>query len=372
MRKIESLFSKKKEVSNELDMVASVDNGSLEKAEQIANIVSAGLEKGDYSEINQQLSMLSQKNEGKHTFVFEHPNIISRFYAIEICMLISIIFVYFLFIGIATSLLSLEYPSLGLLIAVISAVVFVVNIAFVLKLISTIKFKSRYDVYEELLGYRSFEFIEDIAICSNQNEDVVIKDLQQASKQKLIPQGHFSNENIVFMVSNDVYNRYMEKPAVYDRYFRKIIKERKRIKSRDEKISQLVEAGERYVQKLNGYVLLVKDKGLSRKINRMENIVSMIFHEIDANPNRVQSLGVFLNYYLLTTDKLLEAYVTMDETQVLAKSTTQAYKEIELAINNIVSAFEEILEKLYEEQDMDITSDIAAIELSMKQEGLLD
>ena len=149
-----------------------------------------------------------------------------------------------------------------------------------------------------------------------------------------------------------------------------MIEERKRVKSRTKRISQLMEVGEQYIQKLNGYAALVKDKALSRKIGRIENIVSMIFHEIDVNPNQAQSLGVFLNYYLPTTEKLLEAYVSMDEKQASIKSATQTRKEIEAAINTIISAFEGILEKLYEEQEMDITSDIAAIELSMKQEGL--
>ena len=78
----------------------------------------------------------------------------------------------------------------------------------------------------------------------------------------------------------------------------------------------------------------------------------------------------FLNYYLPTTEKLLDAYVSLDEKQASGKNANQTRKEIEEAISTIVIAFEGILEKLYEEHEMDIASDIAAIELSMKQEGL--
>ena len=131
-----------------------------------------------------------------------------------------------------------------------------------------------------------------------------------------------------------------------------------------------METGEQYIQKIHGYGTLVKDKNVSKKISRMEHVVSMIFYEIDANPSQAQSLGVFLNYYLPTTEKLLDAYVTMDEKQLSGKQATQTRKEIEEVINTIVRAFENILEKLYEEHEMDIASDIEAIELSMKQEGL--
>ena len=49
----------------------------------------------------------------------------------------------------------------------------------------------------------------------------------------------------------------------------------------------------------------------------------MIFHEIDVNPSQAQSLGVFLNYYLPTTEKLLDAYVSLDEKQASGKNANQ-------------------------------------------------
>ena len=81
-------------------------------------------------------------------------------------------------------------------------------------------------------------------------------------------------------------------------------------------------------------------------------------------------MGVFLNYYLPTTEKLLDAYVVLDEKQATGKQSAQTKKEIEEAVSTIVTAFEGILEKLYEEYEMDIASEIAALELSMKQDGL--
>lgn len=131
-----------------------------------------------------------------------------------------------------------------------------------------------------------------------------------------------------------------------------------------------MEQGEQYIQKIHGYSTLVKDKSIARKIARMENLVSKIFHEVDVNPRQANSLGVFLNYYLPTTEKLLDAYVVLDEKQATEKQSAQTKKEIEEAVSTIVSAFEGILEKLYEEYEMDVASDIAALELSMKQDGL--
>lgn len=367
------LFSKKgANTLNTLEVVDSTKSGYIGEAERIANVVAAGLEKENYSGMNEQLSVIAQKDEEKDVYVFEHPGVISRYYAIALIVGVSLAFVYYLFIGAGTAYFSTnaELDSIAMFFVGVSSVVLLVNIALISKLVSAIRFKKRFDIYEELLGYKSLEFIEDIAICAKQKEILVIKDLKRATKRKLIPQGHLSRENRVFMVSNDVYDRYMEKPAVYDRYFQKMIEERRRVKSRTKRISQIMETGEQYIEKIYGYGTLVKDKNVSKKITRMKNIVSMIFHEIDANPSQAQSLGVFLNYYLATTEKLLDAYVSLDEKQASGKNANQTRKEIEEAISTIVIAFEGILEKLYEEHEMDIASDIAAIELFMKQEGL--
>lgn len=365
------LFSKKRSDSGtELEVTEATNTGYLGEAERIANAVAAGLETENYSGMNRQLATIAQQEEKKEIYVFEHPGVNWKFFAITLCVLLSIAFTYFLFIGVSTAYLSADHFSVGMFIAGISGTGLFINISLISSYTSSIRYKSRFDIYDELLGYRSIEFVEDLAFCSKKKEALVIKDLQRATKLKLIPQGHFSKDNIVFMVSDDVYGRYIEKPAVYDRYFQKELEERRRVKSRTKRISQIMETGNQCIEKIHGFGALIKDKTVSKKIVRMENVVSMIFHEIDANPNQAQSLGVFLNYYLPTTEKLLDAYVTIGEKQASDKNSAKAKEEIEDALNIIVTAFEGILEKLYEEQEMDIASDIAAMELSMKQEGL--
>lgn len=367
----DNIFSKNNVASgSDVEVVAATKAGHIGEAEQIAKVVDAGIKNENYSEMNKHLSIISHRIDEKEMYVFEHPGVISRYYAIALILLVSASFVYYLSIGALTAFLSEELHSIGMFLVCLSATIIIINIALIIKIATAIRFKSRFDVYEELLGYKSLEYIDDLAICSKQKASVVIKDLKRAVKRKLIPQGHFSAEYRVFMVADDIYTRYLEKPAVYDRYFQKVIEERQRVKSRTKRISQIMETGEQYISKIHGYGTIIKDKNVSRKIGRMENVVSMIFHEIDVNPKQAQFLGVFLNYYLPTTEKLLEAYVSIDENKASNKNTAQTKKEIEDAINKIVSSYESILERLYEEYEMDISADIEAMELSMKQEGL--
>lgn len=339
-------------------------------AERISQTVNDGVNSECYYVMNSRLEEISQRGEDEDVYVFEHPSIISRYYAITILIVISLVFAVYLFIGACTTKFSTELNVVGLFFVGASSAILTVNIALIMKLISVIRFKKRFDVYEELLGYKSMEFIEDIASCTKQKELRVIKDLKKAIKMKLIPQGHFCRQKNVLMVSDVVYERYMEKPDVYDYYFRKMMEERHRVKSRTKKIAQIMEMGEQYVGKLQGYSSMVGKKSVVQNIITMKNIVSMIFYEIDANPSQASELSVFLNYYLPTTEKLLDTYITMEEKKVSSKQEKQAKEQIEKSISLIIGAYGRILEKLYEEREIAITSEISAMELVMKQEGL--
>ena len=368
---LRKLFSKKQSTPSDiLEVEQATGTGYLGEAEQLANVVAAGLEKENYSGMNRQLAAISQRSAEKETFVFEHPRVNWKFFAITACLFLSAAFTYFLYIGVCTACFSDQLFSVGIIISIVSVLVFLINIILISKFISSIRYKARFDKYEELLSFKRLTFTEDLALSSNKTEPAVIADLQKAIRLKLIPQGHFSKGDLVFMVSNDVYEKYTEKPAVYDRIFQKKLDERRRVKSRTQKIAKIMETGNQYIEKINGFSTLIKDKSISKKLSKMENIVSVIFHEIDANPEQADSLGVFLYYYLPTTEKLLDAYVSIGEKQYSDKNSAMAQKEIEEAITTIITAFESILEKLYEEQEMDISSDIAAMELSMKHEWL--
>lgn len=340
------------------------------EAEQITNAVIAGLETENYSDMTLQLATIAPAKHEKAEYVFEHPSIVFKIIAMTVCVAATLLCLYFLFIGFATIFFSVEYLTIAISGIVASFILLFANIFLIVKFVSTIKFKLRFDIYIELLGFKSLEFVEELALCSKQKEPRVIKDLHRSVKQKLIPQGHFNRDNLVFMVSDKIYDKYMEKPAVYDRYFQKKIEERRRVEARTDRINQIMETGEQYIKKLNDFSSLIKNKTVSRKIARLVNVVSMIFHEIDVNPSNVQSLGVFLNYYLPTTEKLLNSYVTITESKISVSKLSSAKKEIEAALNTIIASFEGVLEKLYEEYEMNITSDIDAMELVMKKEGL--
>ena len=60
----------------------------------------------------------------------------------------------------------------------------------------------------------------------------------------------------------------------------------------------------------------------------------------------------------------------IDEKQIKGKSLEKTKKDIEGAIDKIIDSFEGLLDKFYQEKELDIATDISAMEILMKQDGL--
>lgn len=69
-------------------------------------------------------------------------------------------------------------------------------------------------------------------------------------------------------------------------------------------------------------------------------------------------------------DKLLKAYIELGEKNVIGSNARKMRKEIEETLDTLNHAFEGILDKFYQEQELDIMSDIAAMKMMLKQDGL--
>ena len=342
----------------------------LIEAKKAASIIDVGLKEHSLSDMNDELAKLSSYKDNKIKYVFKGYNYAPAYVVICLCIILEILFLVSLVIGLGTLIYSSTYRVYGIIGFSFSFLIILFNTYLVKHSISKIRFLKRYNRYEEILNYHSIELIDVLAEQADVLPSVVVKDIKIAIKSKLIPQGHIGRDDLIVMISDDIYNKYKEKQAVYDRYYRKLLEERARVKGRSEEIKKIMETGRKYIDKIHASKDIIKDKEISRKLEQMEKMVSWIFYEVDLNPTNTDKLGVFLNYYLPTTEKLLEAYIDIDQNERQKVTIKRLKNEIEVAIDFLNQSFEGILNMFYKEQEMDLLSDISAMEIMMKQEGI--
>ena len=69
-----------------------------------------------------------------------------------------------------------------------------------------------------------------------------------------------------------------------------------------------------------------------------------------------------MNYYLPTTQKLLDSYAEFEAAGVEGENLRQAKSRIESTMDSIVRGFEHQLDQLYKADAMDVDSDIRVME----------
>ena len=116
----------------------------------------------------------------------------------------------------------------------------------------------------------------------------------------------------------------------------------------------------------------IPDEVMSAKIDRIEEITGKILKYQKEHPNKEGQLRSFLNYYLPTTLKILRAYAQLDAQGIEGENISAAKKRIEDMMDQVVYGFERQLDKLFQDDAMDITSDVEVLENMLRKDGLSD
>ena len=96
---------------------------------------------------------------------------------------------------------------------------------------------------------------------------------------------------------------------------------------------------------------------ISAKMSRMEMLVDRIFDRVEEHPESVADIRKLMEYYLPTTIKLLDAYEDLDAQPVQGENIITAKKEIEKTIDTLNTAFEKLLDDLFQDTAWDLSSD---------------
>lgn len=109
---------------------------------------------------------------------------------------------------------------------------------------------------------------------------------------------------------------------------------------------------------------------LSAQIDRVGIITAKIFDYQKSHPEKSPQLHSFLSYYLPTTLKILRAYAQLEDQDVVGDNITAAMARIEGMMDKVVEGFEKQLDQLFQNDAMDITTDVQVLERMLAKDGL--
>ncbi len=112
----------------------------------------------------------------------------------------------------------------------------------------------------------------------------------------------------------------------------------------------------------------IADPVLSGQIDRLEDITARIFRAVEDDPAKRSRIDTFLNYYLPTTQKLLDSYAEFESAGVEGENLRQAKENIRRTMENIVEGFAHQLDALYKADAMDVDNDIRVMEAMLRRD----
>lgn len=234
----------------------------------------------------------------------------------------------------------------------------------------------RFRKYVKVIKDREYCEVKEIAQKTGRSVKAVVKDLKKMIRKGWFCQGHLDETENCLMTSNEAYSQYT---ALMERTKKEkaqreaaAAREKEEFSKLSPEVQKIVQAGDEYVRKIREANDAIPGEEISAKMSRMEMLVDRIFDRVEEHPESVPDIRKLMEYYLPTTIKLLDAYEDLDAQPVQGENIITAKQEIEKTIDTLNTAFEKLLDDLFQDTAWDLSSDISVLHTMLAQEGLTE
>lgn len=135
-------------------------------------------------------------------------------------------------------------------------------------------------------------------------------------------------------------------------------------------VASLRKEKDRAISELRRLNNAIPDKKISDQIDHLEEVTGKIIDQVIAKPEKKPQISRFLDYFLPTTLKLLNAYDRMDSTGISGSNIDTTKQKVEQMLATLCAAFDKQLDALFGDEALDISTDITVMENLLAQEGL--
>lgn len=230
----------------------------------------------------------------------------------------------------------------------------------------TFSLPSRFRTYCQLLEKPRFCEISQLAEKLHRNRSAVLWDIEQLSQAGMLPGARLDDKKTCLMLGEEVYQQYLLSQQHQ--------KERKQLEALKEKEPDSADAviaeGRSRIRQIREANIALPGEEISAKLDRLEEVTTRIFAYVERHRNKLPDIRRFMDYYLPTTVKLVNSYREFEAQPVQGGNIQNAKKEILEILDTINAAFEKLFDTLYQEDAMDISTDISALKAVLAQEGL--
>ena len=141
-------------------------------------------------------------------------------------------------------------------------------------------------------------------------------------------------------------------------------------KSYGPEIDPIIEEGNKALAEMGRLYISIKDPEVRGKINEIMRITDKITQDAISDTSDIPQIKKFMNYYLPTTIKLLNAYDRMSAQGIEGENLDKSMKSINEMLDDAIEAYKKMLDSLFANQALDIETEIDVMNTMLAREGL--
>lgn len=221
----------------------------------------------------------------------------------------------------------------------------------------------RYERYNNFIGEQTTVALEELAQITHKSVKYISKDLHKMIEQNLFSDAYIDQGHRQLIFGNEQYIASVNQKTVI---------EIEPARSGDSQVDQTIDEGTAHLKQIKHIQSRIENEVIVAKIERISQLTGNIFNVVIENPSKITEIRRFMQYYLPTTLKLLNAYEKFLTQDIQGDNISQAITYIEGMLETIIEAFEKLLDNLFQAEALDIMTDITVLEGLLAQEGLTE
>lgn len=226
----------------------------------------------------------------------------------------------------------------------------------------TIRRKKRLERLAAIIGSRPCMPIQDIADAAGISYKSAVRDLQDMlDADELVPSTAYLDlgQGLYVRSSSDAPPKPAPAPTP-----------KPREESSPAEASSEESEYQDIIRRIRSLNASIKNHQVASHVAQIQQTATNIFHIISRYPEKKASVHTFMNYYLPTTLKLLDIYSTMEKQGFAGPNIESSKKNIEQLLGQLVWAFQSQNDRLFQDDALDISSDIKVMEAMLARDGL--
>ena len=244
--------------------------------------------------------------------------------------------------------------------------------------IRTLGMVGRFNTYKRILGQKTYCALDKLARSVGKSAVFVRKELNRMIDDGLFLEGHMDQEGRNLITSDETYRNFERSRLALEQRQKEEAKAQAKPEpktpetARDPQVQEVLDRGNEFLRQIRKCNDAIPGEEISEKISRIELIVRRIFQRAQVHPEIIPDLKKLMDYYLPMTVKLLSAYADMDAQPVQGETIQASKREIEDTLDTLNLAFEKLLDSVFQDTAMDVSSDISVLQTLLAQEGLVE